>query len=395
LADVSAIAIFQDPVGAAVAEGMVDANGHAQADLPLGGSVTVIRITDSTQLDRDISLTTIRGVQPGDEITVGETARQGRVGASDSTMTVQFTPRAAGDSYTFFTSCGGASVGQGSSTPLGFMDSCHGASFDLLSVASNSNEDPAAGYVFQTGIPYAAGGSVTVPDTWSPLGTFTATLTHVPADLATLRYSHSIVLGEAGAAFFDGALANPAAGTVQVTLPSPPVGTGTGTLADFFLYSALGGSQVVSVRRPDATASVDIDLAHDLPWIVGPATGTITGASWDQRDGAAPDARLVSWRGRWSDGTRTNVVTWVIEDGEHTTSVTLPSLPDSYAAYDPTRASGVTVETPTVSYVDVDVLDGYDAARGYGPDLVTPLASLGVLVDRPVQQRVTINPLRE
>lgn len=41
--DTGAIALFLDPSGAAIADGLVDAAGRAQADMPAGGSITVIR----------------------------------------------------------------------------------------------------------------------------------------------------------------------------------------------------------------------------------------------------------------------------------------------------------------------------------------------------------------
>src|SRR3954453_13564306 len=40
LPDTGAIALFRDPAGAVVGDGLVDSAGHAQADMPDGGTVT-------------------------------------------------------------------------------------------------------------------------------------------------------------------------------------------------------------------------------------------------------------------------------------------------------------------------------------------------------------------
>ncbi|HEX3760179.1 MAG TPA: hypothetical protein VHW23_15790 [Kofleriaceae bacterium] len=391
--DTGAIAVFQDPSGATIAGGLVDAAGHAQADLPAGGSITVIRVVDSSDTERDVAMTTIRGVRPGDPITVGTTRSPAYYTGGSSTMTASFTPIGANYSYAFYTACGGTG-GSGGTTQLAFIDGCHGATFDLLAVATSTTDPPDVRYVYQTDLAYLANGSVTVPNTWTEASTFTATLNNVPANLGDLELTHTTLLGKIGAAPITAGVTAPSPGVVAAITSYPP-GVGAGAIAALALHdNNASGFQTLEVRTPAVAATLGIDLAQQaLPWLVGAPVGTLTGASWDQLEGGTPDVRLVTWNGHWTDGARTVFVNWTLEDGEHATSVTLPALPAMYAAYDPGKAAGVVVGRPSVLYLDYDALDGYDAARRYGPNLGDSLTDLGVLTDRPLVRRLSRTPL--
>ncbi|HEX8114190.1 MAG TPA: hypothetical protein VF516_40955 [Kofleriaceae bacterium] len=390
--DTGAIAVFQDPSGTMVGDGLVDAAGHAQADMPAGGSITVIRVVDPSDTARDVAMTTIRGVQPGDSITVGSTASPAAFTGGSSTMTASFTPFAANYTYMFYTTCGGVG-GSGGTTQLAFVDGCHGATFDLLSVATSTTDPPDVRYIYQTGLTYAANGAVTVPNTWSSMASFTATLTNVPGNLSDLELTHATLLGKIAAAPVTTGVTSPSAGVVAATTSYPPA-VGNGAITTLALHNSnASGFQTLEVRTQTVAATLGIDLAQQaLPWLVGAPTGTLTGASWDQLEGGAPDVRLVTWNGHWTDGVRTVFVSWTFEDGEHTTSIALPALPAKYAAYDPGKASGVVVARPAVTYLDYDALDGYDAARRYGPNLGDSLTDLGVLTDRPLVRRLSRTP---
>lgn len=391
--DTGAIAVFQDPSGATIADGLVDAAGRAQADLPAGGSITVIRVVDSSATERDVAMTTIRGVKPGDQITVGTTESPTHFTGGSSMMTASFTPIAANYSYEFYTTCGGVG-GSGGTAQLAFVDGCHGATFDLLSVATSTTDPPDVRYVYQTGLTYAANGSVTVPPSWTVAASFTATLTNVPNNLSDLELTHTTLLGKIAAAPITTGVTAPSAGVVAATTSYPP-DIGTGAIATLALHNTnASGFQTLEARSTAVAATLGIDLAQQaLPWLVGAPTGTLTGASWDQLEGGAPDVRLVTWNGHWTDGARTVFLNWTLEDGEHATSIALPALPAKYAAYDPGKASGVVVGRPSVLYLDYDALDGYDAARRYGPNLADSLTDLGVLTGRPLVRRLSRTPL--
>ena len=182
LPDTGAVAMFVDPNGNLIADGLVDAAGHAQADMPDGGSVTVLRINDETPTHRNVGLTTITAVRPGDKLVVGDTASPTAFPGAPTTMAVTFTPYAANYSYMFYTACGGTGGSSGTAS-LSLYDACHGNTFDLLAVATSTDTPPDVRYVAIPNVPYVANGTITVPNAWSSTGSFMATLANVPANL--------------------------------------------------------------------------------------------------------------------------------------------------------------------------------------------------------------------
>lgn len=342
-------------------------------------------------------MTTIRGIKPGDQITVGATESPTHFTGGSSTMTASFTPIAASYRYAFYTTCGGVG-GSGGTTQLAFVDGCHGATFDLLSVATSISDPPDVRYVYQTGLSYAANGSVTVPNSWGLAASFTATLTGVPSNLGDLVLTHATLLGKIAAAPIVTGVPAPSGSVVAATSSYPP-DIGSGAIVTAALHNTnASGFQTLEVRSQAVAATLGIDLAQQvLPWLVGAPTGTLTGASWDQLEGGTPDVRLVTWTGHWAAGARTVFVNWTLEDGEHTTSVALPVLPAKYAAYDPGKAAGVAVRRPWVLHL------GYGAApspRRGAPPRSTPhrFADRPPRADRPaarapaVADRVATGP---
>ena len=390
--DAAAIAVFQDGTGAVVRDGLVAADGTAQAALPMGGSVTVIDVTMESMTNRLIQVTTISDVKPGDHLTVGSTRSPTAFDGAQATMTATFTPFSSDGYHSFTTSCGnsfGPVSGAGPSTaPLPFYDACHGATFDLLSTVETSTSPPDDEYVYQTGLTYAANGNVTVPDTWTGMNDLAVTMTNTPADLSDLTVAHSGFMGEVDTATVSVAVP-PTPGVDSATVRYAPVGT-RGLTTISLRSTAESGLQQLEDRTNSVTSSLGIDMSQlQLPW-VGPAGETTTNVSWDQVDGGTPDARFVTWIGNWTDGNGTNNnLNWTIEDGKADSSITLPALPASYAMYDPSKVSGVRPMSGFVVYVDYANLDGYDQARPYGPNLKDPLNVLGVFVDQPLERRIS------
>ena len=390
--DTGAIALFRDPAGATISDGLVDSAGHAQAELPNGGSVTVIRITDQSPTERDVAMTTITGVKPGDKLVAGSTLSPRAFPGNTTTMSVAFTPYAASYSYMFYTVCGGTGGSSGTAT-LYFYDACHGAKFDLVAVATSSDESDVR-YVVVPDVTYAANGSITVPNTWSTTNGFVATLTNVPTGISSLALTHSTFLGESPSAPGDASAMSPAPGIVSLTAPYVP-GIGSRSELELALHhDSASGFQTFSARIASTAGTQGLDLSQQsLPFIVGAISETPTTIAWDQLDSGTPDARFVTWSGHWSVGTRTDYINWTIEDAGTGTSLTLPGLPSKYGEYDPAQATGVALGHGGVEYVDYDRLNGYDDARAYGPNLVDTFDDLGVFVDMPVQRRVSRNAL--
>ena len=396
--DAAAIAVFQDPTGAVVRDGLVAADGTARAALPMGGSVTVIDVTMSSMTSRLVAITTIEDVRPGDHLTVGATKGPTVFTGASTMMTATFAPFSQNAYHVFSTSCGTSSgmvnVGAPSVAPLSFTDSCHGAAFDLLSIAQISTSPPEYDYVYQSGLPYAANGNVTVPDSWTLMNDFSVTMTNTPSNLSDILVTHSAYMGEINTA---GASVDvtPTAGVDSATLPYPPVGTrALIQLSMRSTDSSVPGQQLLEDRVNSVTSSLGVDMSQlQLPW-VGVPTETTTGVAWNQNDGGTPDARYVTWVGTWTDpqGVVDNLA-WTIEDGKADHSLTLPALPASYAMYDPAQVTGVRLGRASVEYVDYANLAGYDQARPYGPNLTAALANLGVFVDQPVSRRISHTPL--
>src|SRR5690349_4605238 len=105
--DLTARVLFQDPDGIVVADDAVDAAGHARALLPRGGTVSAIRVTTDTPTDRAASITTLRGVKSGDDLTFGLKATPAITNVGGQTMmTATFSLAMDATSYTLHTPCG-------------------------------------------------------------------------------------------------------------------------------------------------------------------------------------------------------------------------------------------------------------------------------------------------
>jgi hypothetical protein len=289
----------------------------------------------------------------------------------------------------FYTPCGGTGGSSGTAS-LSLYNACHGTSFDLLAVATSTDDPPDVRYVAIPNVPYAANGTITVPNSWSSTGSFMATLANVPANLSSITLARELYLGEATAETASTSVDTPHAGLVSVTAPYVQ-GLGTRSQISLGLHEQNATGFQTFVARVAGTAGTQgLDLGQmQLPWIVGVVSETATTVSWDQLDGGTPDVRLVTWSGYWAVGTRTDYVSWTIEDGSATSSVTLPGLPAKYAEFDPAQATSISNGHAAVQYIDYDLLNGYDDARKYGPELGGPLESLGAFVDQPVQVRLS------
>jgi hypothetical protein len=304
-------------------------------------------------------------------------------------MSVAFTPFGASYSHMFYTACGGTGGSSGTAT-LSLYDGCHGATFDLVAVATSSSDPPDVRYVDIPNVTFAANGSITVPNTWTESDAFTATLANVPVNISGILLTRASYLGETPAALGNASADSPTPGVVSMTAPYVQ-GLGTRSQVDIALHDAnASGFQVFSARVANVAGTQGLDLSQEpLPWIVGAPVETTSSISWDQLDTGTADVRLVTWAGHWTVGSRTDFINWTIEDGATTTSVTLPGLPSKYSEFDPAQATGVVLGHGGVEYIDYDRLQGYDDARSFGPNLGDLLDDLGVFVDMPVQRRTS------
>jgi hypothetical protein len=398
--DTTATVVFQNADGSVASDGAVDAAGHAQAMLPGGGSVTSIRITSDTPNGLTAQVTTILGVKPGDDLTFGFKAAGTITNQGGQTsMAVSFTAPDAGASYTAYTACG--SVASTPAVPpspltLQFRDSCHGATFDLVVVASGGK---LASPMFAklTGVAHANGESFTIPQGFTTMASYAVNMTNIPDAVSSLTVTRSSMIDSTPAADEVFPATDPPAGPLSITLPFP---------------QAFGTrSQVaVTMNRADATStqrherhtatlmpSADFDLGTQLPWL-GSVAVTATGASWATVvPGDAPDGMLTQWVGRWNDGARPVTILWRVVQPAEASGMTLPRLPAAYAALDPgQQAVTVTPTTVGIVMVDYDKVAGYDELRQMPETLaLSSIGSIGAFVDVAFGRRVVVAVARQ
>jgi len=363
--DPTAIAVFTDHNGTVISAGMVDSNGHASAELPDGGDLTVLQAVDESGAPRrQDRLTTILGVVGGDQLVLGVPPDPAHRGGTETTMMFDYTPINTSMPPALFAACPDFGVNQSTIT-LGFYASCVTPKFDLLLLQDSMS----AGrfYDWQPDNVYSAGDHFTMPDNWLAIGHNTTTFTNIPANLPNVAAELDVVIG--------GRKMRLDLETLQ--LPAP----GNGTLSLEYVPEVRPMS--IAVRYGNginyvethvlATTSVPDPASFDLAELPLPHLTKVMpaadGVAWSESRAGAPDARLVTWFGSWTAAGVGHDAVWLVEDdGSARAGITLPSLPAAYAADDPTTNSP-TVGGASVLYFDYDNLDGYDAARPHGPAL--------------------------
>ncbi len=388
--DATSKVLFQDPAGAVVFEGPVDAMGKIEAMLPAGGTVTEVRIlSDSATLLR-ADITTIMGVEPGDDLTFGLKARPTITNQGGQTsMSASFTPVAGATSHIFFTTCGSFSAGTTSPVTLTFRDSCHGPTFDLVGVATGTQLSTPR-YIRLTNVNHENGQSFTIPGIFLSMSDFTVNALNVPAEISNLIVSRSSMLGHAAVATRTLSAGDPGAGTVSVPVPYPPlVGTRSEVVLQLSRAGALG-TQLHEMHTAALASSVEVDLGRQqVPWLSAIMLSP-TGVSWTEAvPGGAPDGMLTTWNGRWVIGNRTTAVTWRIAHPPSAAGISLPRLSTTHAAVDPqAQTVPVSPTSGTVTAVDYDVLVGYAPFRQQPQTLLfSPVDDMGAFEGLPFQRR--------
>jgi len=402
--DPTAKVVFQDAVGAVVQDGAVDATGHAQALLPTGGSVAVIRVVTDNTTDLSAQVTVMTGVKPGDDLTFGIKAAPTILNQGGATtMTANFPPDSAAGAATFYTSCG---VSSGASDPikgvatLTFRDSCHGGTFDLLGIATGGNLVTPQ-FVKLTNVSYQGGAAFTVPTSFADMSNFAVTLQNVPDQLSSIRVTRSSLIGNVAVGPQLITTSAPAAGSLAVTVPFPP-GFGTRSELSVGMTRADATSfQLFDAHTETLTASATLDVgALALPWITD-LKPTPTGATWSTvADGDKPDGMLTQWSGSWTDATgRAVSVGWRVIQPAQASGITLPKLPAAYAAVDPSQQT--VVVSPGLMFVvfgDYDQVAGYDdlrrQAETYLPIMINITgdvpSALGAFIGTPFKRRLSV-----
>lgn len=388
--DVTARVVFQDPQGALVHDTIVDAMGKAQALLPSGGTVTVVRVTADTPTTHNAKLTTITGVKPGDDLVIGLKKRAVTTDQGGATqMNVNYTTVPGSTYYQFFYACGNGGIVQAPPpNALPFRDSCHGASFDLLATAQGGTIMPPR-FSYLSGVTHTNGGVFTMPNGFVPMTTFTINATNTPAEVTSISSSRWSLIENVPASRQNGSVSgDPPAGTVSMTMPYAQ-GVGTSSQVEV-QFSRPGSTMQHQARTATLASSISIDLGeHELPVLTAPAA-TRTGATWTALTAFdAPDGQMLFWHGSWTVGAQSQDVIWSVVGPASLTGQPLPALAAALAQYDPAaQTAAITVGTAILYMVDYDVVAGYDEFRQMPETLVeSSFETKGAFVGMPHQRR--------
>jgi hypothetical protein len=295
----------------------------------------------------------------------------------------------------FATSCGvptGSTVDpiKGVAT-LVFRDSCHGAMFDLIGVASGGRLLTPQ-FIKVTKVAHVAGTTFTVPGAFAAMSSFTVTLSKIPDVISNLTATRSSMIEGTPVVAQSSAPVDPPAGDLPVVVPYTPAFGTRSEVAVTVNRPETRFAQRYEVRTPSLASSVDIDLGTlPLPWLTDVAI-TPTGTTWTTIDGVtSADGILTQWGGGWNDGTRPVTVAWRVIQPVDTAGagMTLPRLPPADAIVDPGQQT-VTV-TPSIAAVlvaDYSNVAGYDELRKLPETLLlSSLSTLGTFVNEPFQRR--------
>lgn len=387
--DTSAKVLFQDPDGNVVSDVAVDAMGHAEAMLPRGGTVTAIRITTDAATSLVASITTIRGAKPGDDLTFGLKAsatitNQG----GQTTMSAAFSPVSSASSYAFYTPCG-VSFTSASPVTLYFRDSCHGASFDLLGVASGGTLTTPL-FLKLTNVNYQGGGSFTIPVGFTTMANFTVNMTNIPDVVSNMSVTRWSMIGNLPAYGYGIGAGDPPAGSLSVMMPFPQ---GFGTRNEISISmnrTDAQHNQRHELHTASLGTSATVDLGQQqLPWFTNVVV-TPTGGAWTMvASGDPPDGMMTRWIGRWTSGARTVSITWSVVQPAEMAGMTLPRLPVLHSDIDPGQQTvAVTPSSLGLYMADYDNLAGYDQLRQMPETLLIPsIGTMGAFAGMPIQRR--------
>jgi hypothetical protein len=387
--DTTAKMIYQDAMGRVVSEGSVDAMGKAEAMVPSGGTVTEVRIVTDTPTQLTAQITSIVGVEPGDDLTFGVKQRATVTNQGGQTsMSANYTPFPGATNHVFYTTCG--AVGAGTTTPvtLTFRDSCHGATFDLVGITSGVTPPR---YVRLTGVNHQNGQAFTIPGGFLAMSNFTVNALNVPTEVSAMTARRASMIEHAAVADQALGLGDPGAGTVTALVPyAPNVGSRAEVLLSFS-RSDVPGTQTHAVHTQAISSSIDIDLDRQkVPWITPQGT-LLTGASWTTTvPGDMPDGMVMIWSAGWTDGIRNVNVAWRIAFAPSATGMTLPRLSPTHSAVDPrAQTVPVTVNGGTLSVVNYDVVEGYPQFRQQPDNLMfTTVDDMNAFLGMPFQRRL-------
>jgi len=325
--------LFQAPDGTLLADLKTDAAGAAKADMPEGGSVSVIRSVLVEAVERQ-TVYTYAGVKPLDNLVFG---RGTLIDPAEVNVTVNVPPDAG--NVTIKTPCG-----EGAGAAPAVTLALTGCATELDFFVENAAGDgflahaPVAGLVdFSTQV-------------FSPKSTTMLTLSNVPVDIQTTSIAKRLDTPAPFYVFSTGELSTRT--TIEATTPTLP------TSEQLVVVTAIRdtSTQMMSNRQPfSATPSaIDVNAGYIVrtsTTAVDPTNGNVT---WLETGDGAPDfvtAMVGTTRGELT-------FTRYIAAPYAGALLVLPRLPDLYA-----NLNWVAGDVTTQSHALARATGGYDAMR--------------------------------
>lgn len=373
--DTSVRAVFVDAAGTLVQQGLVGTGGLASAELPEGGMVHVLSVTEPDPATRNVTIRSVRGVKPGDSLRFNEARRRWRPeDGTDEVVEGLFTPLPDSFSYRFDVPCGTAARTSLDAITADLNRACTQASVPLFVFATDP-QTPQPKYTSTT-VSRATDGRLyfNVP-AFQDMPTMSLQLNnpgleyYLDVQVSALLGAH---LNHWTASHTTRVLARRGVSTVD-------------------LYHVPGLRHMIMVGSyRDAVVTVTDGVKPatlSYPALLVPSVSTeasLSGkvVSWNQSGTATPDLRVVKATTRFRSNGRTTTVTWVVYSGSRSNTEELPGLPAMFSEIDPTVQLVTEPISASVAYVNYSNIDDYDDARN-GPfesmaDLLeTPGASSG------------------
>ncbi len=320
--------IFQTADDTVIAERVTDAAGLATADMPQGGSVTIIRNTLEEGQARTTAFT-YTGVKPGDLLELTSPTARGTAPVTVQLAVPTPDPEEGLGIYTVITPCG-ANVGIAPTIEIQ-LDGC-GIETDFFVV----DETGGAFLAHRTIAPTIDLSTEVVRQHRDT----TLRALNAPANIG-IALDKRLVAG--GFPLFQSTQTSP-----DVTVPVPDIGA---TAADQLVVARLEGagiSQRVASREPYNNNTATIDLADMLVPTIESALFDGTAIAWVESTTGTRDFAIATL----ADGSMTRVLAGSTIDP----ALRLPVLPSSY---------GITVgPEASLSLTVGKVTGGYDEIRG-------------------------------
>ena len=318
--------VFQAPDGTSIAELLTDGAGTAIAQMPDGGSVSVIR---------EQVVYTYVGVKPQDNLVFG---RGELLNAAEVNIAVTV-PAAAQGTVTITTPCG---TGTGTAPTINLALNGCATELDFLV------QDQAGAFLAKATVAGAVDFSA---QTFQPPSQTMLGLTAVPIDLEQTAIEKRLDTPAPFYVFSTGAI--PTRGTIEATTPTLP----TAEQVVVATVSRQKSVLQISSRQPFSPnpSSIDVNagmIKRTETTTVDPATGLV---AWLELGEGAPD--LVTAMVTITRGEQT--ITRVVAAPYSVANLAIPVLPLTYAALN--WAPG---DVATATHSLAKVTGGYDAVRG-------------------------------